>query len=558
MSSFSALLKLQMKVAYGSPTALRRLMRNPREALSEYSKILIGLLVVAGLMASYAVMLSKAFGPLRQAGFEQLVLLAGVLMPMVVVLVLGLFQVLGTFFFARDAEHLASLPIAPRAVFAAKLAVVMVGQYVTAIPILVVPTVYYGIEMGCGIGYYAKLTALALLAPAMPVGAAALVSLALMRVVSAVRRRSAVLSIGGLLLMVGFIAGEAALMNAASSKMTSELIAGLVKDQVDLIAVAGRYFPPIRWAVGALADSGAAGAINLLMFTAASVAAAGLAILASSTLYQKGALAQSETERGTGVRRLKECRQSSATMALFLKEWRVILRTPVYALNSLVGIILGPLMVNPSVFGGVVMKDPDVKPFFDKLASAPNAALSMLLVAGALVAMGLINTAAPTTISREGRVFWLSKVIPVPPGKQVTAKFLAGYSVSALAAVATAVVLCPSFRIGAVPSLAGVVLALVALYPIVVADVLLDLLNPKLLWNNPTEAIKQNVNALYGMALGAGLAALGGYAGYQLLSRGVAASSVFAALMALYLPLGVLAHRAMVSLAERRYRTIGG
>ena len=573
MSAFTALLRLQLKTTYGSPTAFRRLLRNPKEALGEYGKILIALVAVVGLMVAYTVMLSKAFGPLRQAGLEQLVLLAGILVPLVLVLVLGFFQVLGTFFFARDAEHLASLPVPARAVFAAKLGVVMVGQYATAIPLLAVPTVYYGIKMGCGVAYYAELAVLSLLLPAIPVAAASIVSLLLMRAVSAVRRQSTVLSVAGLVLMVGFIAGEAALMNAASSNMTNQLIDGLVKNQVDLIAIAGRYFPPIEWAVRALADSGVSrahalsgasgasggsGAFNLLLFAAASVAAAWLAILASSTLYQKGALVQAEAERGRRTRGLRVCRQSSITTALFLREWRIILRTPVYALNSLVGIVLGPLMVNRSLFGGVMMKDPDVKPFFDRLASAPDVALAMLLVAAVVACVGLINMAAPTTISREGRMFWLSKAIPVAPGQQVTAKFLAGYSISVLAVLTTALALCPSFHIGIVPSLGGVVLALVALYSIVAADVLLDVLNPKLVWANPTEAIKQNMNGLYALIVGVGFAAIGGYAGYQLESRGFAAAIIFAVLIGFYVPLGIGVHSLLIRVADRRYRAIGG
>ena len=51
--------------------------------------------------------------------------------------------------------------------------------------------------------------------------------------------------------------------------------------------------------------------------------------------------------------------------------------------------------------------------------------------------------------------------------------------------------------------LSSVVLSAAALFPICLSGTLIDLLRPKLHWNNPTEAIKQNFNVVLGMVAGA-------------------------------------------------------
>lgn len=38
-------------------------------------------------------------------------------------------------------------------------------------------------------------------------------------------------------------------------------------------------------------------------------------------------------------------------MVIFNNEWKMILRTPVYALNSLIGIIVGPVIMAMPLFG---------------------------------------------------------------------------------------------------------------------------------------------------------------------------------------------------------------
>ena len=50
--------------------------------------------------------------------------------------------------------------------------------------------------------------------------------------------------------------------------------------------------------------------------------------------------------------------------------------------------------------------------------------------------------------------------------------------------------------------LSSVVLSAAALFPICLSGTLIDLIRPKLHWNNPTEAIKQNFNVVLGMLAG--------------------------------------------------------
>lgn len=556
MNEIITLLKLHVKTTYGLSAFRYNIRRNPLAAFKSIVMALCIVLVVCVLVGGYAAMLFSVFRMLKQAGFEQLVLLSGVFMVMGIVLIFGFFHILSTIFFPRDAAFLASLPVRSQSVFLSKFLLVMIDEYLIALPIIAVPGIMYGVYLDCGIAYYLRLVVLALFLPTLPLAVGSLVSLALMRVASEVKKRSTLVSIGSFILMAGFCIGQAAFSSFIAGGMGKQMIEGLIKNQTDLIGAASRFFPPIGWAVGALAGEGYESPIKLMLFVAVSLLAMLLAVEVSKRIYQKGALAQTEAAK-TGIAvRYEKVKQSSAVMALFTKEWKTIIRTPVYAMNCLVFIVIGPLFFNKFLFGGILMSDPDVKPAFDILAAKGDSPPAALIMAGILAVIGSMNMAASTTISREGRMFWLSKAMPVEPGHQLIAKSLATYSMSALAVLTSGITISWSFGLNYSTSIRGHILALAATVATVLISVIIDVSNPKLTWDNQTQAVKQNVNAMIAMIAGLVLVGGSGYLGYLALSKGADPGSMFWYLLCLFAIVSAGALAYMLKNAENRYKAI--
>jgi ABC-2 type transport system permease protein len=110
-----------------------------------------------------------------------------------------------------------------------------------------------------------------------------------------------------------------------------------------------------------------------------------------------------------------------------------------------------------------------------------------------------------TAISREGSQYFTMKYLPAPYRTQLNAKAACGILVSCSSLVVLAVFLQAVFR-APLPLFAG---GLVLVFPGAVfmayLGLLIDLIKPKLKWENEQQAVKQNFNSLFLLMAGCGI-----------------------------------------------------
>src|SRR5690606_14745838 len=71
--------------------------------------------------------------------------------------------------------------------------------------------------------------------------------------------------------------------------------------------------------------------------------------------------------------------------------------------------------------------------------------------------------------------------------------------ISVIGVVTTGIVLLVFFKIPVLKVAALVILGCLGSIPMTAVNLLVDILNPKLEWTNPQEAMKRNINGLFGM-----------------------------------------------------------
>jgi ABC-2 type transport system permease protein len=189
------------------------------------------------------------------------------------------------------------------------------------------------------------------------------------------------------------------------------------------------------------------------------------------------------------------------------------------------------------------------------LLTKPTNSLYVTLGAVAfLLFTAVINVTASTSFSREGKGFWLSRAIPVPPGRQVYAKFLLSMAVAAAAMLLAAVLLLLVLKFSAGQTLLVLVLGLLGAAPINVVNMLPDLFHPKLLWTNPYEAVKQNMNVLLAMVLAVVL--IGVDVAFTLILAAFRLNEwgIYLALAALQIVLTIVGLRVLEAASQRYYK----
>ena len=122
---------------------------------------------------------------------------------------------------------------------------------------------------------------------------------------------------------------------------------------------------------------------------------------------------------------------------------------------------------------------------------------------GLMVLASSLNIVSSTAVSREGRI-WISKMIPVSPRMQIISKLMHGMSISMMGSLVIGAFMVAFIRISVLELLFLIFLSSLGSMTIIILDLIIDIFRPKLDWTNPHEAIKTNLNGLFGIIVSMG------------------------------------------------------
>lgn len=423
-------------------------------------------------------------------------------------LTFGIFYVVSAFYYSKDLNILVPLPLRPSEILLAKFLAILTGEYLTLVPFVLPALVVHGIWERPGPLFVPFAVVVFLLLPVLPLVFSALFSLVLMRLTNLSRNRD-LWRVGGALCAIAMGLGFNYMSRIAGSRGATpgQSAQQFLAANPNLVAMMGRYFPTSVWGTEALR----AGAFTpLAAFVATALASLAVMLWAAEKLFYGGLLGGNETRPSgrtlTAADLTREtARVRSPQWAMLLREIRLLNRTPSFLMAALVPVIVMPVfMVLPMIQGRELGRMAEQ---FGKFAGSP---LLPVVGMGTTVLLNTMTNLAPTSISREGRYFWISRAIPVPPHVQIHAKAFHNLLFSLLS-IALVVGVYGFLGLLRPLTLAYVVLgslagAAVSTY----AGILIDLYHPNLKWTDPQQAMKGNMNGLYGLLLALGVAAAGG------------------------------------------------
>lgn len=489
---------LEIKLKFG----LTNLMHLKSGSKKDIGKTLgYGLLMVfaiAMLMGMYLYILDiffdagAFFGPQMQGAVLTLMLSAG----MLVVLVFGLFYCMGMYY-SKDMEFLATLPIPKRTAFASKFIPAIMGEIGVFALLALPPIILFAVKSGAGVLYWIEAICVLIFGPMIPFAISAIIAALLMRVSIISRYKDKIAIVGGFLLFVAYFIGVQYLSRFMTTADMGQIVALLSGGMMEFI---GKICPPALWAAEAL--TGVQG-LNILLFLGVSILAFLLAWVVGGSGYLRGALAQGETaKKARQINLEKSSVRSSRAKAVFIKEWKTILRSPIYAMNSLMSVILGPLMVFV-LFMMPASGDADMQEFQSlfSMMQANEIILTGMIISAFMMFVAAINTAASTVYSREGDCVWIALTTPIDARTLARAKALFGWSLSALGSLITVVFMLLATGMGAAVLLLGLALAWIGSTPGILFSVWLDMKKPKLIWESEQKAMKSNFNSVVSMLL---------------------------------------------------------
>ncbi|MBN2874378.1 MAG: hypothetical protein JXM71_04725, partial [Spirochaetales bacterium] len=222
------------------------------------------------------------------------------------------------------------------------------------------------------------------------------------------------------------------------------------------------------------------------------------------------------------------------------REFDMMNREPMYLLNGPFIVVMLPLIMGIMyvVQKDAFLGDPDLGGIMAMVQGGFGVVLAALV--GAF--MGSSTSITCTAVSRDAKALPFIKSLPVTPGAYMLAKLghalIFGVIGSAIGAGLVALLM----RMSIADALTGFVVALSLSSLLNMGGLWLDTANPRLSWDNPIAAMKQNPNAILAMLGSMGLMGGAGWLVFKLslgttgfaLWFGVVPAIVFGVLLALY------------------------
>jgi ABC-2 type transport system permease protein len=557
MSKLGALVRAGLKSNFGMAVLYHRLFREKKDRWL-VPMIALSLLGISPMLYGLVVFIKEMYFILKPIGQEHAILALGILAGQLVILIFGIYYILSAFYFSRDLDMLVPLPVRPSEVLISKFVVLMVNEYLT-VAIIVLPfIVAFGVLDGGGFGYWVSAALVYLALPVIPLVVVSLIVVPMMRFINVSRKKDILILVGSVAVLTAAFGFQFLAQKAQRGNVDTQQMVAFLTSPDSLLHRLGSNFPPSIWATKAVAGGfSAEGFANLAVFLATSLILFAAMIILAEKLFYRGVIGLNET---SGRRRLLSRDEMShrvssgrrAVYAIFMREFRIMNRTPVFLLNGVLIVMLLPAFFILTTRTGSHPPQAELQ----KLIASGHSLYPILILAMFMIVCCCLNGTASSTFSREGVQFWISRVIPVSPMEQVAAKFLHSYLIATLGIVAALVAVVFFIPVSPIHIVFSAGLALITAALLTAVGMMIDLARPLLDWTNPQKAIKQNLNVLLGMFADAGILAVAFFGIRALVKAGVGGNTILGVLFAALMLLSYLSWFALCRFADKRYREI--
>lgn len=415
----------------------------------------------------------------------------------------GIFMILNIFYFSSDIEYLLPLPIKPSTILSSKLLVATVYEYLMAIMFYLPVIIGFGIESKAGILFILYSSLVFLILPLIPLIMASLINIIIMRFTNLGSHKEFSKVLGGIfglaiILGINFYTGK-----GASNFENPDKLISLLTDKNSLINFTSKVFPLSKYgAISLINSSNLKGLLYLLLFIGITITAFIFFVILGNGLYIKGVIgiseAPSKRAKMTKDKMTKEVISGSPFITYFKKEVRYLFRTSIYFLNCVLMNFLWPVFILIPL-----LTDKETGSSFNeiRILAGSSKAISIIML-GAFAFMVFIsssNIIASTSISRDGKYFYVNKYIPLSYKTQLLAKVMSGVAISYIGVFMVLIFGTIILKLNISTMLIIILISPIAVLFPNLFGIIIDLLNPKLKWDSEQKAVKQNLNGVISM-----------------------------------------------------------
>ena len=553
MKEFRAMARLELINIFGINQI--RHTKNPREK-KRRNMLVFTIAIVALLLPGYATAGAYAMSTL---GFADKIPMLYFLMAFFLLLGLGMIKSRSRLYREKDLDMISSLPVRGIHVIGARILRMYVEGVLITLEILLPSMVIYGIKTGAGAALYLCILPDAIVLAILPTAISAWVGILIAAVIARSRHKvlaeiliTVVLALGMFLSMSllstkgtgdtnSSVASQSTEAGKTEEKIGApksekelseeEMKARMTETMKSALDTVEDAFPPVRTMGEVLGKPDFAG---LLIYAGISLAVMLLTTLVIGSLFFRISAKMITVTRHREYQP-ESLRSRSVMTALVKKEASRYFSTGIYVSNTIIGPILAVAFAIATAFFDpekiISATETNNLPFDIQISAAIPYLLGMCFV---------LMSISSSSLSMEGRNWWIPKSLPLSAKEVLGAKMLFNLMVLAPFYALAEIILLFTLKQSLLERLWLLLIPGVGILFSVLLGMVLNLKFPKFHWDNATEVVKQSAAS--------GLSILGGFG---LLLPGVAAMVIPAAYRNILNP-GVLVIFSLVCLGLYR------
>lgn len=512
--------------------------------------ILFSLSGVAALFVQYNISIYDALKPINQ---QNMVIFSAILTSVILILVFGIISVISTYFMNNEGSIILSMPLKGWQMLFAKYITSYFGELIISFAVMSMGCIVYGVKSGAGFMFYVAYILVTLMLPVIPLAVVYIIVVPLMKFGNFLKKKDTIMIITAFLGIAVALVYQYAMSGITKNMKNQEYIASMFKSG-GIVNTIGKVYYPAVWGTNTITNSvSLSGFLDFLLLILVSVLCAFLLISLMQNIYASSLIGSDEVKKGKKMSETEfktNVRKSSITSALLSREIKLMNREPVFFLNGPFVVILLPVILIVCLFMQGTKTFVEIRQFAAPLAAQYKVAIA----AGISAFIGSSTSIAPTCISREGKTFGFIKSLPIKPEDYIMAKFYHSFIFAVFADVIGCLGAAYLMNMGVFAILLAFVISILIEVPFIFIGIMLELAWPKLDWDEPQKAVKQNVNAVICVLVQMfGIPAVIGFTVYLISNKYI----VYALLVLVPLVLTYILSKLAINYGKRRFYEIG-
>lgn len=415
--------------------------------------------------------------------------------------IFGINVIFNEFYFSNDIEYLLPWPLRAYQIVASKFTAAFFNENIMQFLLVLACIVGYGIGSHMQLFNWILSIIGVLTLPILPLAYCGIISMLVMAFTRIIRNKDFIqrLSVALLFIMVIALVGSIGfLQNMDIDTYVQTLASGNPK----FFNVMNCIFPNVFLFVKTFAERDF---LALFGYVAINILVVGLMLFLSEFLYFRGVIGMTSSHSNTKPtdldRILSTCKQRKPGVSYFMKEVKLLIRTPVYFTNCIAINFLWPIFI----YAMLKIQHYEISiQHLRHLYAHRDLRIQLLFLLGIVgisVIVAAINSLSSNAISREGKHFPFMKYIPVSYWTQWNAKAFVGILFPAVGVLLFFLPVCIILQIPVIHIILFTLLSLMSISFVSYMGIYIDSIQPKLIWDDEMSSLRENYNTFFSMAI---------------------------------------------------------